>query len=267
MATNPTSIDLTVHFVGECLFVPDGNTDPPTTYVLMPVVPGMPHVAALCIESAYLPAGAPAWTWISMERAVLTIGGGASSSTDVPPGLVDVGALAQSRVKESTYKQGDPQKLLDALVSLTSGAQGGSVRGVCWNVPDPETRSSIRMPITYNALWQVPGIQSPIGLLELTFTPLADGVAPGPVWLVPSARGTVEVWVYHTPESDLPGSGGTESPEPKENSPAPHFFAYYALFEDDTVRGIPTYFGLTCTEAEGGSPFTCLAAASPLSPP
>jgi len=264
-------IDLTLYFVGECLFVPDPDgqvTGTKAMYVLLPVVPAMPHVAMLCVYNTYIPGGPP-WTLVSMERSVLTLGGSPSFSTDMPGSIADVGFVANAAINTETLGS-DPEGRLNARVELTSGERGPSSTGALWHYPQPGSPGGGSQEIVYVTSWVFSQRKIPGNTLELTFTPLGNGTAPPPLILTPN-DGKIEAWLFATPTGDLPNANTPEDPIaipltfPKLGTPAPHFAAYYGLFKDPrTVTLVPTFSG---TFEQGGSPFTCLTAGSQLTPP
>ena len=266
------SFQLQVEFVGLCLFVPDPGTS--TLRVLMPAVSGEhgvePHLVRLCFDTACLQPGSAAPSGnlqlVPMERLELPLAAPGPLDLALPAELVDVGAVARRPVFPGALYADDPEERLSARVTARSGSAGASDQGACWNYPAPNQPRQLPNRIR----WTMGPIEGE--RLELVFEPLLNGVTQPLPPLYP-INGTLALSVWHTPEWELPPPALDPGP-PAKGTPAHHFAAYYKLFESPVATPLPTFVARRCGVVPdgdfmyfGGSPYTCMAAQSPPTPP
>jgi len=266
------AFDLKIEFVGLCLFVPDYGSQ--TMYVLMPhagtaggqgrTMP--PHAVRLCFNAAYLQPGSTrlweAVTLVVMDGAELSLPPG-PAELELPDELVNVGAVA-NRPIDTVALSADPAAKLTARALLRSGKYLEHDGGGYWKYP---SESSPPRQLPNRICWTVPGMEGDrldLACAEFGGEPVLDLPSLYPI------DGTIEVSVYHTPHEELPPLP-VNPPRPAQGAEAYHFAAYYELFDPPVVGGpLPTYAGfLQLPPGQvffGGSPYTCMAAQSPLTP-
>lgn len=255
------AFELTIEMVGLCLFVPDQKNQ--ALYVLMPTADhGMdPHVGRLCFDTAYTRPGStkldgfPAL--VPTDGTELALGTGTTLSLELPFQLVNVGAVAKRPLRPDSLQGKDPPAQLAARVVMRSGQIYDYASGSCWNYPRPGEQRHLANRI----VWNVGTVED--DKLALSLLPLAGGgEATMPPALYP-IDGLVELQYYFTPRAELPPEPVNIGPPP-EGTSAHHFSAYYELFEPPVAdEPLPTYVGLSCGYARGGSPYTCMAAQTP----
>lgn len=224
------AFDLTIHFWGLCMFVPDGGT----VYVLLPSVGGdiPPHLAGLYVDPAYKEAGSRERAG-SQERLAelkgweVTFAGKDTDTpaTTLPAELANVGAVAGLPVNTAVFDS-NPGGVLNARVLLTAGSPLSPEPGVAleqWRYPPTDPATGLMVTV----VWRIPGVEG--DSLELTLTPLGEG-NPVVLHTLYPIDGGIQISVYHTAEEELPMSKVVPTPLPR-GKPAKHFAAFYSLLD------------------------------------
>lgn len=284
------SFQLNIDFAGMCLLVHDKTGS--TLRVLLPEtgiegsgdddhaartsgaggpepeVP--PHVAQLVYDSARERRGGSTSTQLRkhpLEGMSLDLTRLQSNSTfepDIPPGVVNLVEATSKPVSRSLF-HGDGGGRLVSRISLARGEAAVRHPGGRWRFPSGSPRP---MAIAVRWTLEIEGDSLTLGIDAM------DGTSSGrPVELFPGPRDTLDLYIFHSPEDEIPhtlppryGKG----PHPVPGQRATHFRAYYQLIEGLEERPqAPVYVDegeAAEPEEEGktkgmlGLKFTCMTA-------
>ena len=269
------TFELQITFYGLCLFVPDDGRK--TMHVLLPATGthGTHHVEEhlllLAYDRAYedrsgseplsgqprsfdMSGSVPRWTNRSTGRLDLAL----------PAEVANVSSVWGKPVRKGLLTGPRPAPGLASRMSMSTGAQGGHLRGARW-VFGGETRE-----LTHALNWAIPGV----GEEGLAWDPNSwEKGKDVPPSLFPRG-GRIQLYVFHIPDEEKPTRlppaplpGG----EPSPGEEAHHFAAFYDLLDSPSSRELPKYKGQDSapggpqasgprTGARGIRPFTCMLA-------
>jgi hypothetical protein len=134
--------------------------------------------------------------------------------------------------------------------------------GACW-----KWQGQVRK-LAHIVRWIIDVPTDPPFNLELCKLGTKDVVLKIPLQPKPGAGDVIRLNILHVPPDDLPLEK-IEPMIPGDDSPAPHFAAYYTLFDPPLTVPVPLFRSVdTCTpkggsgctklQDAGGSPFTCM---------
>ena len=257
---------------GSCLFVARPSSDagaPDRMHVLMPAKHPGPHgdhrhIPVLSFDAAFqqgstldLNTGQEVYVLL---REIEVLFGGSGATLKICPDIADL-TQAGSKLADGVLGN-DDKELLTSRVTLEAGRSYGVFPGACW-----KWKGDVRR-LAHIVRWQIDVPADPPFYVELR--ELRTGTEMYKIPLQPElGKGDViKLNIYHVPPEDLPLEKTVED-TPADDSPAPHFAAYYGLFTPPlslpvplfrTVDACTPYGGTGCTKLQdaGGSPFTCM---------
>lgn len=264
------SFTLRIRFSGVCLFVPRRNTSNlMRMHVLMPdLLSGNHgrHVPVLKFDTAHLRPGQPGKDGITASRDIagksLTIGN-AEASDFICPQIVKLREATGQDVPSNLLQPSPGTASLGARVTLADGRMTLVARGKCWRWVSGEAQR-----MTHVAQWVITmGGED----LRLRLDPLGNGLAIQLPPLYPIVEqgqsGFLDLSVHHLTPEDLAPIPPPPPPPPAPGDRAPHFGAYYNLYNPVPVPHHPLFAGDTCNlpdnpcdeETEmGSSAFNCM---------
>jgi hypothetical protein len=148
--------------------------------------------------------------------------------------LADVGKIVGQPVPRKRLD--GPDEKVFCRVTLDGGAATGNASGAVWEV------DGIEQPLTFRIEWTLFDVQSDGGALRLRLstpdgTPAEEIPALFPIPGADGGRPTIDLHVFHTPETELP-------PWPRPDRSAPsghHFLGLYDLFDNPGKRPVPQF--------------------------
>ena len=267
---------LKITFAGMCLLVRDQQQ--PLLHVLLPPVrtggphPHEPHVARLIYDPAHRnPGGAPTQNVsvsraddVPLENTAIDLSGLAAASgfdPGMPAEVVDLAQATPKPVSRALFQGGTGGRAV-TRITLANGAVSNTPGGDRWSLgqnPPQHMATAVE--------WTIDGVQG--DSLRLGLEAMDGSSQNRTLELFPTSDGVLNLYVFHSPDDDLPESLPPTfhtGPVPGQTPVATHFRFYYDLIDNLPVKPpVPVYQGNPPPKAGGvvgikGLKITCITA-------
>lgn len=264
------SFDLRIIVTGLCLFVPARSNK--KMHVLMPSSGGSHrHFPRLFYNTTNTEEGfgkPDSWLFLDMDGYALDLTALASGSAEgkLWHSMVPLDPVTGKKIKNKQLGM-NPEAAVASRLTLAAGKIEKVAQGAIWDWGPDDI-----VELTHQVTWTIQNLSG-------------DRLEPGEKWRLEKLRaaGTcdlpllksvggkpIEIYVFHSVEGDEPG-GEPNMEEPDEGFEPLHFDMFYDLFPQSVTRRLPRYRPVPdvrerwreeLVRKRGGSPFTCMVAAS-----